>query len=176
MIGENVDEHAFASSPLPLSLKFRPINKLSNGATKPGFLVTFTVMLMLIVASPTMTSRPLMKPTVGARTFSFHKPCLPLMKKKQCWSTMIGALLCFTPQEGDVLQGYSDDDNDSDHKNGDEDALASSPLPLSLNWNQPWVHLLLPQALMCRLRLDEETGYCCDSLMQLFWTAVLVLP
>ncbi|KAF3540455.1 hypothetical protein F2Q69_00020853 [Brassica cretica] len=151
---------------------------------------------------------------------------------------MIGALLCFTPQEGDVLQGYSDDDNDSDHKNGDEHALASSPLPLSLkfkpsnvsrpqvslyklnslrlspntnksqayqssektatklsfvvtfcgyldcdahahgvdSWNQPWVHILLPQALMCRLRLDEETGYCCDSLMQLFWTADLVLP
>ncbi|CAN6999173.1 unnamed protein product, partial [Brassica oleracea var. botrytis] len=69
-----------------------------------------------------------------ARTFSFHKPCLPMMKKKQCWSTMIGALLCFTPQEGDVLQGYSDDDNDSDHKNGDEHALASSPLPLSLKF------------------------------------------
>ena len=44
------------------------------------------------------------------------------------------ALLCFTPQEGDVLQGYSDDDNDSDHKNGYEDALASSPLPLSLKF------------------------------------------
>ncbi|WZY77001.1 hypothetical protein YC2023_023385 [Brassica napus] len=90
----------------------------------------------------------------------------------KCWSTMIGALLGFTPQEGDVLQGYSDDDNDSDHKNGDEHALAF----LVLSWNQPWVHLVLLQALMCRLRLDEETGYCCDSLMQLFWTADLVLP
>ncbi|KAG2281902.1 hypothetical protein Bca52824_053122 [Brassica carinata] len=47
---------------------------------------------------------------------------------------MIGALLGFTPQEGDVLQGYSDDDNDSDHNNGDEHALASSPQPLSLKF------------------------------------------
>ncbi|KAG5410160.1 hypothetical protein IGI04_006480, partial [Brassica rapa subsp. trilocularis] len=52
----------------------------------------------------------------------------------KCWSTMIGALLGFTPQEGDVLQGYSDDDKDSDHKNGDEHVLASSPQPLSLKF------------------------------------------
>ncbi|KAG2281909.1 hypothetical protein Bca52824_053129 [Brassica carinata] len=52
----------------------------------------------------------------------------------KCWSTMIGALLGFTPQQGDVLQGYSDDDKDSDHKNGDEHVLASSPQPLSLKF------------------------------------------
>ncbi|KAF3540454.1 hypothetical protein F2Q69_00020852, partial [Brassica cretica] len=95
-----------------------------------------------------------------ARTFSFHKPCLPMMKKKQ--KVTCSKVTLMTTM--------------TDHKNGDEHALASSPQPLSLNWNQPWVHILLPQALMCRLRLDEETGYCCDSLMQLFWTADLVLP
>ncbi|RID75205.1 hypothetical protein BRARA_B02261 [Brassica rapa] len=83
-------------------------------------------MLMLIVASPTVTSRPLMKPTVGVYA--------PSPSTSLCWSTMIGALLGFTPQEGDVLQGYSDDDKDSDHKNGDEHVLASSPQPLSLKF------------------------------------------
>ncbi|CAN6936109.1 unnamed protein product [Brassica oleracea] len=35
-------------------------------ATDPCFMVTLTVTLMFMVASPTVTARPLMKPTMGA--------------------------------------------------------------------------------------------------------------
>lgn len=48
---------------------------------------------------------------------------------RKCWPTMIG-VLGFTAQEGDMLQGYCDD-NDQDN-NGDDHALASSPLSLSV--------------------------------------------
>lgn len=49
-------------------------------------------------------------------------------------------------QEGEVLQGYCNDDNDSE-KNGDEHVLASSPLPMSLKFkpstvvrsSNPWI-------------------------------------
>ncbi|KAL1189999.1 Egg cell-secreted protein 1.1 [Cardamine amara subsp. amara] len=50
---------------------------------------------------------------------------------RKCWPTMIG-VLGFTAQEGDMLQGYCDD-QDSDN-NGDNRALASSPLPLSMKF------------------------------------------
>ncbi|KAG2313430.1 hypothetical protein Bca52824_024987 [Brassica carinata] len=51
---------------------------------------------------------------------------------------MIGSneyILALNPeiQEGEVLQGYCNDDNDSE-KNGDEHVLASSPLPMSLKF------------------------------------------
>lgn len=50
---------------------------------------------------------------------------------RKCWPTMIG-VLGFTAQEGDMLQGYCDG-HDSDN-NGEDHALASSPLSLSVNY------------------------------------------
>lgn len=50
---------------------------------------------------------------------------------RKCWPTMIG-VLGFTAQEGDMLQGYCDG-HDSDN-NGEDHALASSPLSLSTNY------------------------------------------
>ncbi|KAJ0231645.1 Egg cell-secreted protein 1.1 [Hirschfeldia incana] len=145
-------------------------------ATKPSFEAAYAVMLMLMLASPTVTSRPLMKPTVAAapspstslvyrlrldeetgycwdslmqlqhcsgelilfflngETYIGPGCCSAIRTVgRKCWTTMIG-VLGFTPQEGDVLQGYCDDDQDSDHKNDDEHALASSPLPFSLKF------------------------------------------
>ncbi|WZY77008.1 hypothetical protein YC2023_023392 [Brassica napus] len=72
---------------------------------------------------------------------------------------MIGALLGFTPQEGDVLQGYSDDDKDSDHKNGDEHVLASSPQPLSLKFKSSNV----VNPLESRHYLEPTVGAPCPS-------------
>lgn len=52
---------------------------------------------------------------------------------RKCWPTMIG-VLGFTAQEGDMLQGYCDE-QDSDNNGGDQQhSLASSPLPLSVKF------------------------------------------
>ncbi|KAJ4909203.1 Egg cell-secreted protein 1.1 [Raphanus sativus] len=144
-------------------------------AINSRFVVAYAVTLMIMVASSTVTSRPLMKPTVAAalspstslvyrlrldeetgycwdslmqlqhcsgelilfflngETYIGPGCCSAIRTVgRKCWTTMIG-VLGFTPQEGDVLQGYCDDDQDSG-KIGDEHALASSPLPFSLKF------------------------------------------
>ncbi|KAG2313450.1 hypothetical protein Bca4012_028005 [Brassica carinata] len=141
-------------------------------ATKPSFVVAYAVTLMLMLASSTVTSRPLMKPTVGlgapspstslvyrlrldeetgycwdslmqlqhcsgelilfflnGETYIGPGCCSAIRSVgRKCWTTMIG-VLGFTPQEGDVLQGYCDDDQDSE-----KNTLGSSPLPMTLKF------------------------------------------
>ncbi|KAJ4884621.1 Egg cell-secreted protein 1.1 [Raphanus sativus] len=142
-------------------------------ATKPTFMVSFTVVLMIMVVSSTVTARPLMKPTVGAPSPStslvyrlrldeetgycwdslmqlqhcsgelilfflngetyIGPGCCSAIRTvgRKCWPTMIG-VLGFTAQEGDMLQGYCDDEHD-------EHALAFSPLPPSVGFKHATV-------------------------------------
>ncbi|KAG7659812.1 Prolamin-like domain [Arabidopsis suecica] len=143
-------------------------------ASKSSFMATFNIVtLMLMVASSTVTARPLMKPSMGTSSpttslvyrlkldedtgycwdsliqlqhcsgelilfflngETYIGPgCCSAIRTigRKCWPTMIG-VLGFTAQEGDMLQGYCDG-NDSDN-NGEDHALASSTLPLSVNF------------------------------------------